>query len=53
MVESVTDFLGIDIKTLDANGILSHQTGLIRRLLGATAIKLCNELSIPNKLSHV
>ena len=35
-VESVSDFLGIDIKTLDNEEFQFYQTGLIRNVLEAT-----------------
>ena len=36
--ESVSEFLGIDIKTLDNDGFQFCQTGLIRKVLEATGI---------------
>ena len=38
-VESVSEFLGIDIKTLDNGGFHFFQTGLIRKVLEATGME--------------
>ena len=40
--ESVSEFLGIDIKTLDGGGFQFFQTGLIRKVLEATGMEHCN-----------
>ena len=48
--ESVSEFLGIDIKTLDNGGFQFCQTGLIRKVLEATGTEHCNGLTTPNKV---
>ena len=48
--ESVSDFLVIDIKTLDDGGFKFFQTGLIRKVLEATGMENCNGLIIPTKV---
>ena len=40
--ESVSEFLGIDIKTLDDGGFQFCQTGLIRKVLEATGMSHSN-----------
>ena len=49
-VESVSEFLGIDIKTLDNCGFQFCQTGLIRKVLEATGMEDCNGLPTPTKV---
>ena len=49
-VESVSEFLGIDIKTLDDGGFKFFQTGLIRKVLLATGMEHCNGLPRPTKV---
>ena len=49
-VKSVSDFLGIDIKTLDNGGFQFCQTVLIRKVLGATGMEDCNGLPTPTKV---
>ena len=48
--ESVTQFLGIDIKTFYDGGFQFCQTGLIRKVLEATVMKHCNGLPTPTKV---
>ena len=48
--ESVFEFLGIDIKTLDNGGFQFCQTGLIRKVLEATGLEHCNGLPTPTKV---
>ena len=48
--ESVSKFLGIDIKTLDNGGFPFCQTGLIRKVLEATGMENFNELPTPTKV---
>ena len=48
--ESVSDFLGIDIKTLDNGETQFFQTGLIRKVLEATGMEDCNGLPTPTKV---
>ena len=45
--ELVSEFLGIDIKTLDDGGFQFCQTGLIRKVLEATGMDHCNGLPPP------
>ena len=46
----MSEFLGIDIKTLD-NGVFQLcQTGLIRKVLEATGMEDCNRLPTPTKV---
>ena len=47
--ESVSEFLGIDIKTLYNGGSQFCQTGLIRKVLEATGMENCNGLPTPTK----
>ena len=46
----MSEFLGIDIKTLDDGGINFCQTGLIRKVLEATGMEHCNGLPAPTKV---
>ena len=46
----MSEFLGIDIKTLDNCGFQFCQTGLIRKVLEATGMEDCNELPKPTKV---
>ena len=48
-VESVYEFLGIDIKTLDNDEFQFCQTGLIRKVLEATGMEHCNGFPTPTK----
>ena len=48
--ESVSEFLGIDIKIFDNGGFQFCQTGLIRKVLEATGMKDCNGLPTPTKV---
>ena len=48
--DSVSEFLGIDIKTLDDGGFQFCQTGLIRKVLEATGMDNCNGLPTPTKV---
>ena len=48
--ESVSEFLGIYIKTLDDGGFQFCQTVLIRKVLEATGMKHCNGLPTPTKV---
>ena len=48
--ESLSEFLGIDIKTLDDGGFQCYQTGLIRKVLEATGMEHCNGLTTPTKV---
>ena len=48
--ESVTKFLGIDIKTLDNDGFQFCQSRLIRKVLDATEMEHCNGLPTPTKV---
>ena len=48
--ESVSEFLGIDMKTLDDGGFQFCQTGFIRKVLEATGTEHCNELPTPTKV---
>ena len=50
--ESVSEFLSIDIKTLDDSGFQFCQTGLIRKVLEATGIEHCNRLPTPTKVEE-
>ena len=49
-VESVSEFLGIDIKALDNGGFHLCQTGLILKVLEATGMEDCNGLPTPTKV---
>ena len=51
--ESVSEFLVIDIKTLDNGGFQFCQTGLIRKVLEATGMEDCNGLPNPPRLRHL
>ena len=51
--ESVSEFLGIDIKTLYNSGFQFFQTGLIRKFLEATGMEDCNGLPTPTRLRHL
>ena len=46
----MSEFLGIDINTLDDDGFQFCQTGLIRRVFEATGMEYCNGLSTPTKV---
>ena len=46
----MSEFLGIDIKTLDNGGFQFFQTGLIRKVLEATGMEDCNGLPTPTKV---
>ena len=46
----MSDFLVIDIKTLDDGGFKFFQTGLIRKVLEATGMENCNGLPTPTKV---
>ena len=46
----MSEFLGIDIKTLDNGGFQFCQTGLIRKVLEATGMEDCNGLPTPTKV---
>ena len=48
--ESVSEFLGIDIKALDDCGFQFCQTGLIRKVLEATWMEHSNGLPTPTKV---
>ena len=48
--ESVSEFLGIDIKILDDGGFQFCQTGLIRKFLEATGMEHCNGFPTPTKV---
>ena len=48
--ESVSDFLGIDIKTLDNGGFQFCQTGLIRKVLEDTGMEHSNGLPTPTNV---
>ena len=48
--ESVSAFLGIDIKTLDNCGFKFCQTGLIRKVLEATGMEHSNGFPTPTKV---
>ena len=48
--ESVSEFLGIDIKTLDNGGFQFCQTGLIQKVLEATGMEDCNGLPTTTKV---
>ena len=48
--ESVSEFLGVDIKTLDNGGFHFFQIGLIRKVLEATGMEHCNVLTTSNKV---
>ena len=49
-VGSVSEFLGIDIKTLDNGGFQFCQTRLIRKFLEATGTNHCNGLPTTTKV---
>ena len=46
----MSEFLGIDIKTLDNGGFQFCQTRLIRKVLKATGMEDCNGLPTPTKV---
>ena len=46
----MSEFLGIDIKTLDNGGFQFCQTGLIRKVLEAIVMEYCNGLPTPTKV---
>ena len=46
----MSEFLGIDIKILDNSGFKFCQTGLIRKVLGATGMNHSNGLPTPTKV---
>ena len=46
----MSEFLGIDIKTLDDVGFHFCRTGLIRKVLEATWMGNCNGLPTPTKV---
>ena len=46
----MSEFLGIDIKTLDNGGFQFCQTGLIRKVLEATGMEDCIGLPTPTKV---
>ena len=46
----MSEFLVIDIKTLDNGGFKFCQTGLIRKVLEATGMEHCNGLPTPRKV---
>ena len=46
----MSEFLGIDIKTLDDVGFQFCQTGLIRKVLEATGMEHCNGFPTPTKV---
>ena len=48
--ESVSEFLGIDIKTLDNGGFQFCQTRLISKVLEAIGMEDCNGLPTPTKV---
>ena len=48
--DSVAEFLGIDIKTLDDGGFKFYQNVLIRKVLEATVKEHCNRLPITTKV---
>ena len=48
-VESVSEFLGVDIKTLDDGGFQFCQTVLICKVLEATVMEHCNGFPTPTK----
>ena len=49
-VESVSDFLGIDIKTFYCGEFQFYQTGLIRKVLEYTGMEHCNGFPTPTKV---
>ena len=46
----MSEFLGIDIKTLDDGGFQFCQTGFICKVLEATGMEHCNGLPTPTKV---
>ena len=48
--ESVSELLGIDIKTFDDGGFKFCQTGLTRKVLETTGMEHCNGLRTPTKV---
>ena len=49
----MSEFLDIDIKTLDDGGFQFCQTGLIRKVLESTGMEHCNGLPTPTKVGHL
>ena len=47
----MSEFLGIDIKTLDDGGFKFCQTCLIRKVLEVTGMDHCNGLPTPTKVN--
>ena len=50
--ESVSELLGIDIKTFDDGVFKFYQTVLIRKVLEATGMEHCNGLPTPTKVEE-
>ena len=48
----MSEFLGVDIKTLDDGGFQFCQTGLILNVLEATGMEHCNGLPRPTKFEE-
>ena len=46
----MSEFFGIDIKTLDDGGSQFYQTGLIRKILEATGMEHYNGFPTPTKV---
>ena len=46
----MSEFLGIDIKTLDDGGFKFFQTGFIRKVLEARGMGNCNGFPTPTKV---
>ena len=46
----MSEFICIDIKTLDNGGFKFYQTGLIRKLLEATGMDHCNGFQTTTKV---
>ena len=46
----MSEFLGLDIKTLGDGGFQFCQTGFIRKVLEATGMEHCNGLPTPTKV---
>ena len=49
-LESVYDFLGIYIRTLDNGGLKIYKIRLVRKVLEATGMDHCNGFPTPNKV---
>ena len=49
----MSDFLGIDIKTLDDGGFQFYQTGLTQKVLEATGMDHYNGFQQPPRLRHL